>query len=140
MGAFAFWGVHTGQSTAAKIILGFGAPVIGFGVWGAIDFRWAGRRAEALRLTEELVISGLAALALYAAGEPSLAIALAALSLVYHARVYVSGERLLKPRRPAKSTIDAPAGKRGEALANAQRVPSATPLSSPAPPASRRRP
>ena len=39
--ALAYWGVHTGDSTAAKILLGVGAPVLGFGFWGAVDFRWA---------------------------------------------------------------------------------------------------
>jgi hypothetical protein len=47
-------------------------------------------------LTEELFISGLAALALYAVGEPVLGLAFAALSIIYHVLVYLSGGRLLK--------------------------------------------
>jgi Protein of unknown function (DUF2568) len=92
----AYWGAHTGGSTAARIALGILAPAIGFGFWGAVDFHQAGRFAEPLRLVQELVISGLAALALYAAGLHVLGVALAALSLVYHALVYLSGGALLK--------------------------------------------
>ncbi len=94
--AFAYWGYQTGTSTATKILLGIGAPVVGFGFWGVIDFHQAGRLSEPLRLIEELVISGLAALALYAAGQHALGIALALLSLVYHTLMVASGQPLLK--------------------------------------------
>lgn len=96
--ALADWGVHTGSGTAAKLVLGLGAPVVGFGVWGAVDFRWAGRVAEPLRLLQELTLSGLAALAWYAAGRHELGAALAAVSIVHHTLVYTIGERLLKER------------------------------------------
>ena len=52
--------------------------------------------AESLRLIEELIISGLAALALYVAGQHALGWTLGLLSIVYHTLVYVSGGRLLK--------------------------------------------
>ncbi len=93
--ALAFWGVHSGGTAAAKIALGVGAPVLAFAVWGAVDFHRAGRLAELLRLLEELFLTALAAIALYSAGEHDLGIGLAALSVVYHALVYVSGQRLL---------------------------------------------
>jgi hypothetical protein len=57
-----------------------------------------GTLAEPLRLAEELVISGLAALAAYAAGAHALGWALALLSIVYHTLVYLTGDRLLKER------------------------------------------
>jgi Protein of unknown function (DUF2568) len=95
--ALGYWGVHTGQGTTAKLALGIGAPLLGFGLWGAVDFHRA-RRAESLRLVQELLISGLAAVAWYAAGAHALGITLAAVSILYHALVYASGERLLKPR------------------------------------------
>jgi hypothetical protein len=91
----AYWGIETGDSTAAKVLLGVGAPAVGFGIWGAVDFRSAGRHAELLRLLEELAISGLAALALFTAGRQALGVALAAVSIVHHALVYATGERLL---------------------------------------------
>ena len=85
-----YWGIHTGDSAAGKAALGFG-------VWGALDFRRAGRYAEGLRLAEELAISGLAAAALYTAGAHVLGAALATVSVVHHILVYAIGERLLKP-------------------------------------------
>lgn len=100
--ALACWGVHTGGSLSTKTLLGVGAPVVGFGFWGAVDFHQAGRLAEPLRLVQELAISLLAALAFYVAGRPAAGIALAVLSILYHALVYVSGNRLIK-QRPASS-------------------------------------
>ena len=99
----AYWGVHTGDTTAASIALGVAAPLVGFGIWGALDFRDAGRYAEPLRLAEELLISGLAAAALVTAGQPVLGGALAAVSVVHHILVYAIGQRLLKapPGAPA---------------------------------------
>lgn len=89
-----YWGYESGHATWTKVLLAVGAPVVGFGVWGAVDFRFAGRLAEPLRLLEEFVISGLAALALYVAGARLWGGALAVLSVVYHVLVYASGDRL----------------------------------------------
>ncbi len=71
--ALAWWGFQATGNTVLDIVLGVGAPIVGFGVWGLLDFRWAGRWAEPLRLIEELAISGLAGLAWYAAGQHALA-------------------------------------------------------------------
>jgi hypothetical protein len=101
-----YWGVHIGGTTAAEVALGILAPAVGFGFWGAIDFRRAGRLAEPARLLQELLVSGLAAAAWYAAGRPLAGISLAALSLVYHASVYASGQRLLA-RQPAPTVESA---------------------------------
>ncbi len=103
--ALAFWGFSTGDSAGTKLVLGLGAPIIGFGVWGAVDFHQAGRFAEPLRLLEELVISAVAALALVDAGQVGLGVGLALLSIVYHALVYVFGSTLLKPQA-ARRTLD----------------------------------
>ena len=94
--ALAYWGYQTGNNLGTKILLGIVAPVLGFGFWGAIDFHQAGNMAEPLRLIEELVISGLAAFALYVAGQHALGWAIGSLSIVYHTLVYISGGRLLK--------------------------------------------
>ena len=91
----ALWGVHVGHGAPASVALGVAAPAVGFGVWGAIDFRAAGRWAEALRLAEELVISLAAAAAMATAGHDGLVGALAALTIGYHALVYATGQRLL---------------------------------------------
>jgi hypothetical protein len=93
---FAYWGYSAGNGPTAKIVLAIGAPLLGFGFWGAVDFHQAGRMGEPLRLAQELVISGIAALALIVAGRHMLGWSLAALSVMYHLLVYLSGDRLLK--------------------------------------------
>ena len=94
--ALGYWGFHTGHGTGPKLLLGIGAPLLGFGFWGAVDFH-SRRHAEVMRLIQELAISGLAALACYATGQRALGIALGALSVGYHLFVYASGETLLEP-------------------------------------------
>ena len=94
--ALGYWGYKTGESTSAKILLSIAAPLIGFGIWGLVDFRNAGAFAEPLRLIEELIISGLAALAWYVAGAQSMGWMLGIVSIVHHALVYALGGKLLK--------------------------------------------
>ena len=101
--ALAWWGYRAGGSAVSRVALAVVAPAVGFGIWGAVDFHQAGRYAEPLRLIEELVISGIAALALYLAGSAALGWSLAGLSAVYHALVYARGERLLKPHAAARA-------------------------------------
>lgn len=96
--ALGYWGFGTGDSTGAKILLGIGVPLIGFGLWGLVDFRQAGSLAEPLRLIQELVISMLAAVAWYVAGQQVLGWALGAVSIVHHILVYAAGERLIKKK------------------------------------------
>jgi Protein of unknown function (DUF2568) len=98
-----YWGFTTGSNTAAQIALGIGAPILLFGFWGAVDFHQA-RYGEQLRLVQELAISGLAAVALWASGARAFGAALAALSVIYHASVHLSGERLLKRGRGASTS------------------------------------
>jgi len=93
---FGYWGFHSGQNTSTKVLLGIGAPIVGFGFWGAVDFRNAGTIAEPLRLIQELVLSGLAAVALYAAGAHIWGLMLGLVSLLHHGLVYVLDKRLLK--------------------------------------------
>ncbi len=99
--AFGWWGYVTGGTTATSIVLAIAAPAIAFGFWGLVDFHWAGRLAEPLRLCQELAVSGVAAVAWYAADQHALAWTLAGISLGYHALVYATGERLLA--RPAET-------------------------------------
>ncbi len=94
----AYWGYQTGSAPIAKIVLAIGAPLLGFGFWGAVDFHQAGRAAEPLRLVQELLVSGLAALAVWSAGRPVFGLAMGVVSIGYHALVYAAGGRLLKPR------------------------------------------
>ena len=94
--AFAYWGYHTGKSLTIKIILGIGAPLLGFGFWGIVDFHQAGKMSEALRLLQELIISGLAVTGFYFSGQILLAWILGILSVVHHSLVYALGEKLIK--------------------------------------------
>ncbi len=94
--ALGYWGYQLGRSMSTKLLLGLGIPTLTFGFWGAIDFHWAGSAAEPLRLGEELIITGLAAGAWYAAGQHALGWALGLASIVHHALVYMLGGTLLK--------------------------------------------
>ena len=94
--AFAYWGYQTSSSLLGRILLAIGAPLLVFGFWSIVDFHQAGRIAEPLRLVQELLISGLAAVALAAAGQPALGWALAILSIIHHVLVYALGGTLLK--------------------------------------------
>jgi hypothetical protein len=94
--ALGYWGFQIGSSTTMKILLGIGAPLLGFGFWGLVDFHRVGSISELLRLSQELTISGLAALAWYAAGQHILGLSLGLVSLVYHGLVYPLGGTLLK--------------------------------------------
>ena len=94
--ALGYWGYQTGESATAKALLSVGIPLIGFGFWGLVDFRKAGSFAEPLRLIQELVISCLAAFALYVVDAKGFSLMLASASLLHHILVYVSGETLLK--------------------------------------------
>lgn len=94
----AYWGFQMGSGPIERIGLAIGAPLIGFGFWGAVDFHQAGRAAESLRLAQELTVTGLVTLALWSAGLPIPGLLMAAISIVYHALVYATGGRLLKPR------------------------------------------
>ena len=97
--ALATWGVNAGPGPASKALLGIGAPVLLFGFWGAVDFRRAAL-GEVLRLAQELLVSALAAAALYTAGHHALGWALVAASAVHHVLVYLLGGRLLPPGNP----------------------------------------
>ena len=100
--ALGYWGYQTGKNMGTKLLLGIGAPVLGFGFWGAVDFHQAGRLAEPLRLTQELVVSGLAVFAWYITGQHVLGWALGLLIIVHHALVYLLGDTLLTHQaRPA---------------------------------------
>ena len=104
--ALAWWGAQATESTATNIALEIGAPLLAFGFWGLVDFHWAGHWSEPLRLLQELAVSGLAAVAWYAAGHHALAWTLAGISGVYHALVYLTGESLLEHTRRLGLKLD----------------------------------
>jgi Protein of unknown function (DUF2568) len=98
-----YWGWQTGTGTIAKVGLAIVAPLVGFGFWGLVDFRQAGRAAEPLRLVQELVVTVLVAVALWSVGQPIAGLLLVLLSVVYHVLVYTTGGRLLKVTGPSGS-------------------------------------
>ena len=94
--ALGYWGFKTGQNIGFKILLGIGVPILVFGFWGTVDFHQAGSFSESLRLAQELILTGLAALALYLAGQPVFGVVFALISITHHTLVYLQGGRLLK--------------------------------------------
>jgi hypothetical protein len=94
--ALAYWGYHSGKNTMQSILLSVGAPLLIFGFWSLFDFRKVVATPEPYRLVQELVLSGLAAVAWYSAGQRNFGLALGLISIVHHVLVYVLGERLLK--------------------------------------------
>ena len=95
---FGYWGYHLGGTRLTGILLAIVVAAAGFGFWGLVDFHKFGRISEYLRLTQELIVSGLAALLLYTTGQHVFGWALVLLSIVYHAMVYIQGDTLLKDR------------------------------------------
>ena len=78
LAAYAYWGFKTGRGPVARIGLGIGAPLLAAVVWGTfVAPRAPVAVPAAVRLVLELAVFGSAVAALYAAGRPSLAWALA---------------------------------------------------------------
>lgn len=74
LAAFAYWGIHTGQTPAAKIGLGIGAPLIAAIFWGVFMSPRATLPVHnPLHLILKVVLFGLSVLALAAAGRSALA-------------------------------------------------------------------
>lgn len=97
--ALAYWGYHTGESASIKILLAILAPAIGFGFWGAVDFRNFGHSSEYLRLTQELIVCALVTYLLFIVEQHLLAWIFAIISVIHHMLVYLLGERLLKDKK-----------------------------------------
>ena len=90
LAALAYWGVRTGDGLGMQIVLGLGAPLLVAVVWGL----WLAPRARRRlpngpRLVLKLVIFGVAALALAAAGQPGLAGGFALLAVINTVLLYV---------------------------------------------------
>jgi len=94
-----YWGYALGETVGTKILLAILIPLIGFGFWGAVDFHQAGKTSELLRLVQELLISGLAAVGFYAAGQHVSCLILAFVSIIHHALIYFIGDRLIKNQK-----------------------------------------
>lgn len=73
LAAFGYWGFTTGDGLPAQILLGIGAPLLAAIVWGIFMAPRASRRLRGpYHLVLEMIIFGLAFIALYLAGQPAL--------------------------------------------------------------------
>ncbi len=83
LAAFGYWGLHMGGSTALRWLFGLGAPLLVAICWGIWAAPASTRRLTGLwyQLFKVLVFGG-AVLALYASGQPTVALLLAVVVLI----------------------------------------------------------
>jgi hypothetical protein len=82
LAALAYWGYHTGGNLPLKIALGIGAPLLAAVIWSRFMAPMAQTRLNGLSyLVVKAVIFGIAILALAIAGQVTLAIIFAAISV-----------------------------------------------------------
>jgi hypothetical protein len=78
LAALGYWGFHVGRGPVAKIGLGLGAPLLMAIVWGIFMAPRGPRHLSGLPYRAlALVLYGLGVAALFAAGQPTLALILA---------------------------------------------------------------
>lgn len=93
---FGYWGYFIGGNATTRILYSALLPALAFGFWGLVDFHQFHKHGEKLRLIQELVLTALACVAFYLTGSYLTALMLASLSIVHHALIYLTGDRLLK--------------------------------------------
>ena len=93
LGALGYWGFWTGDGPFAKAALGLTAPLLAAVAWGSFV---APRARVSLplagRLAVELAVFGSGAMALFATGQPSLAVALATFATANRALIQIWGQ------------------------------------------------
>ncbi|HEV2661826.1 MAG TPA: YrdB family protein [Ktedonobacteraceae bacterium] len=90
LGALAYWGFRVGNGTLMKIVLGIGTPLLAALVWGIFEAPQAWiQLPNPWHLLLALVIFGLAVIALYVAGQPTLALIFAFLVAINQILIYV---------------------------------------------------
>ena len=93
LGAVGYWGFKTGSGIAAKIGLGIGAPLVIAVVWAIfVSPRAPVHLSLPLSLLLQVLIFGLAAAALAAAGHSTLGWVFVAVVVVNSALMYVWGQ------------------------------------------------
>jgi hypothetical protein len=80
--ALAYWGVWAADSTAGKIALGIGAPLVAAILWGLFAAPRALFSRSWLRLLVKVIVFGAAVVALYATGHHALAIIFAIVVII----------------------------------------------------------
>lgn len=96
LASLAAWGVQAGGTTIARVALAVGAPLAAAVLWGLFAAPRAVYEVAAARVAVKVLVFGAAALALYASGRPTLAVAYAVL-VVLNSAVLARGAR----ERPA---------------------------------------
>ena len=93
LAALAYWGSQIGKGLIAKIGLGIGAPLLVVVIWGMMVAPNAAVHLPGLvPFVLGLVILGLAAVALAAAGHPSLAVVFGVIVVINAALMLVWGQ------------------------------------------------
>lgn len=93
MTALGYWGFMTGSSTTVRWLLGIGAPLLAAVVWGAwLTPKAPWRLQGAAALLVELLLFGLAFVALYSAGEKEWALKFGAVYALTYILVF-AGKR-----------------------------------------------
>jgi hypothetical protein len=83
LAALAYWGFQTSDNLPVRIILGIGAPVLAAVIWGRFLAPKSTTRLTGLAyLALKFILFGLAAIALAAAGQPTLAIIFVVASVI----------------------------------------------------------
>jgi hypothetical protein len=93
LAALAYWGFQTGRGLIAKIGLGIGAPLLAAVIWATLVAPSAAVRLPGLvPFVLGLLILGLAAAALAAAGHPSLAVVFGVIVVINATLMLVWGQ------------------------------------------------
>jgi hypothetical protein len=83
LAAIAYWGFRTGNGVLLKVLLGIGGPLLAAIVWGTfLSPKAAVKLGEPWKLGLEVVVFGVAIVALYATGKHGLAWSFAVIALL----------------------------------------------------------
>lgn len=83
LAAFIYWGFQTGTETIVKIILGVGAALVAVVIWGRFMAPRSPRRLKGTAyIILKFVLFGIAALALVAVGQTTIAIIFIAVAII----------------------------------------------------------
>ena len=94
LAALAYWGFTLSAGWPVRILAGLGAPLAMIAVWGSLVAPKARRRLpDPWRVLVEVLVFGLAVLALAAAGQGALAVAFALVVAVNSALLFVWEQR-----------------------------------------------
>jgi hypothetical protein len=82
LAALGYWGFVQGGSTAVRVALGIGTPLVAAVLWGVFAAPQAPVRSAVLALLVKVLVFGSGVLVLVVTGHPRLAVALAVVALL----------------------------------------------------------